>query len=223
MRRRLEPELMEDEASVAAYAAADFSRSNCALVEIVRERAGAAPACARAVDLGCGPGDVTVRMARAMPGWRIDAVDGSMAMLRHARRAVAEARLGGRVRLVCAHLPSAALVRAGYDVITSNSLLHHLHDPLALWRSIPRLAAPAAEVVMMDLRRPASPEQARALVETHAGDEPDILKEDYYRSLLAALTPGEVERQLASAGLGALRVEQVSDRHLLVWGRLTAR
>jgi len=49
--------------------------------------------------------------------------------------------------------------------------------------------------------------------------EAPVLKEDFYNSLLAAFEPGEIEAQLREAGLGALQIEQVSDRHLAVWGR----
>ena len=47
-----------------------------------------------------------------------------------------------------------------------------------------------------------------------------MLKEDFYNSLLAAFTPAEVEDQLAAAGL-SLEIETISDRHLLVSGRLS--
>ena len=76
---------------------------------------------------------------------------------------------------------------------------------------------------MMDLCRPASRREARALVETNSPHEPDVLKDDFVRSLLAAHTPGEVRRQLAAAGLGELVVQQVSDLHLVVRGRLDTR
>jgi ubiquinone/menaquinone biosynthesis C-methylase UbiE len=34
--------------------------------------------------MGCGTGDITFRIARALPGSKIDAIDGSAAMLRYA-------------------------------------------------------------------------------------------------------------------------------------------
>ncbi|HKL77338.1 MAG TPA: SAM-dependent methyltransferase, partial [Gammaproteobacteria bacterium] len=55
-----------------------------------------------------------------------------------------------------------------------------------------------------------------------AGDEPEQLRTDFYQSLMAAFTPAEVEWQLAAAGLEGLNVRSVSDRHLLVSGRLPA-
>jgi len=56
-------------------------------------------------------------------------------------------------------------------------------------------------------------------VDTYSGDEPEILRTDFFNSLLAAFTPAEVEAQLAEAGLADLRVEATSDRHLMISGR----
>ena len=69
-----------------------------------------------------------------------------------------------------------------------------------------------------NLFRPSSPEEAREIVNEYAADEPSILRDDFYHSLLAAFTPREVEDQLVSAGLTELSVKKISDRHLLVVG-----
>jgi hypothetical protein len=58
------------------------------------------------------------------------------------------------------------------------------------------------------------------LVETYSADEPRLLRRDFYNSLLAAFTPVEVRSQLRRAGLRELKVEAVSDRHLLVFGQV---
>ncbi|NNE05177.1 MAG: SAM-dependent methyltransferase, partial [Xanthomonadales bacterium] len=67
--------------------------------------------------------------------------------------------------------------------------------------------------------RPESPQAAQAIVAQYAGDAPDILREDFYNSLLAAYTPEEVKRQLSGAGLDSLGIELSSDRHWMVCGR----
>jgi hypothetical protein len=52
----------------------------------------------------------------------------------------------------------------------------------------------------------------------YSGDEAEILKRDFYNSLLAAYRPDEVRGQLSEAGLDFLEVDVVSDRHFVVWG-----
>jgi SAM-dependent methyltransferase len=218
-RRVVEPELMEGEAQAAAYAQADFAEPNALFCRHVAARVRGVR-CRRVVDLGCGPADIPLRLARRHPGWRFDAVDGSAAMLAHARRAIDAAGLSERIRVHRARLPGARLPRGAYDLVLSNSLLHHLHDPAVLWAEVVRLGRRGAVVVVMDLVRPASARAARAIVDRYAAGEPDLLREDFYRSLRAAFTPAEVRRQLARAGLSGLAVEAVSDRHMLVSGVL---
>ena len=221
MERVTEPELMDDEAQALAYAEADFEEPNSRFAAMFSERVGALPAGAAVLDLGCGPGDITLRIARAHPGVHVHGLDGSAAMLVFGNRALAsEPGLAERVRFVEGLVPGAALPLARYQAVVSNSLLHHLHDPSGLWRTVRERAVPGAPVLVMDLMRPASPAAAEALVDEYAGGEPEVLKRDFYNSLLAAFELGEVRSQLAEAGLAGLEVEEASDRHLVVWGRV---
>ncbi len=116
-------------------------------------------------------------------------------------------------------LPCDGFPERRYDAVICNSLLHHLDDPSAQWTTAAACAAPGAPIFVMDLFRPESRDRARALVEQHAEGAPEILRQDFYNSLLAAYREPEVRAQLAAAGLGHLAVELVSDRHLIVWGR----
>jgi len=220
MERVPEPELMEDDAQAQAYAEADFAEAHSRCIELLREVLPGLGEEGRALDLGCGPGDVTIRFARAFPGWRVDGVDGSAAMLRYGRAAVERAGLQGRVALIQAYLPEGGVPGEGYDLILSNSLLHHLGEPQVLWSSVRRWGGDGAHVFVMDLLRPESRERAQGLVEAYSGGEPEILRHDFFHSLLAAYRVAEVEGQLAAAGLGHLAVQPASDRHLIVWGRL---
>jgi ubiquinone/menaquinone biosynthesis C-methylase UbiE len=182
---------------------------------------GAAQARAgRGVDLGCGPADIPLRLVRHAPGASVLAVDASRAMLRLARFAAGAVPDGGRVRLVCARLPELPLPDGWFDVVISNSLVHHLPDPSIFWREARRVARRGAAVHIMDLFRPDSVKRARAIVEAAAADADPILKEDFFNSLLAALTPGEVRAQLDAAGLEHLACDVVSERHWLVSERL---
>ncbi|MEJ2397405.1 MAG: SAM-dependent methyltransferase, partial [Gammaproteobacteria bacterium] len=102
----------------------------------------------------------------------------------------------------------------------SNSLLHHLHEPMVLWRSLKQYANPGAAIFIMDLLRPASSDDAQKLVTEYAGDEPEILRKDFLASLYAAFSLEEVRQQLADMQLSHLQVTDVSDRHLIIYGYL---
>jgi ubiquinone/menaquinone biosynthesis C-methylase UbiE len=215
MKRVLEPELMDDERQSVAYAKADFSASNQFFVDnLIRDFPSHLR---RVLDIGCGPGDVVLRLARAAPDVHITAIDGSAPMIALARDAVRAAGFDGYITLVHGYLPGVSLGSTGFDAVLSKDLLHHLPDPTVLWKEITRLGRPGAAVYVMDLVRPETPEAARRIVDEVAAHEDPILLEDFYNSLCAAFTLDEVRGQLIAAGLDA-NVTQVSDRHMVIKG-----
>jgi SAM-dependent methyltransferase len=221
MKRRPEPELMSEAEQAVAYARADFSEPNALFLRLLGELNPGELDGARALDLGCGPADIVLRFLKAYPRAECDALDGSEAMLEQARRALDELPgLAKRCRLVHDVLPSKRIPAATYDLVLSNSLLHHLHDPLVLWRTVREAAKPAAIILVMDLMRPPSAMWAESLVAAYAADAPEVLRKDFRNSLFAAFEPREVAAQLDEAGLSGLEVGVVSDRHLAVLGRL---
>jgi ubiquinone/menaquinone biosynthesis C-methylase UbiE len=220
MLRVPEPEIMADPAQAKAYAEADFSEAHNRFVRLFRETFGIKRIVDRVLDLGCGPADMTMRFAESYPECLMDAVDASDAMLRLAEERVQKRGWGYRIRLAQGRLPEAELPENGYAAILSNSLLHHLQEPQALWQAVKRYGKPGAPVWVMDLLRPATPEQADALVDQYASGAPEILRRDFRHSLQAAYRPEEVLGQLESAGLNSLQVRVVSDRHFVAGGRL---
>lgn len=218
MDRALEPELMDDREQALAYARADFEEENQGFVDrflnfypdFVQ---------GHVLDLGCGPGDIPIRLARALPGCRITAVDGSLPMIRLAEEAVKAAGFADRITLRCERVQTLALPEPA-DAAISNSLLHHLPNPLNFWYTLKRLVRPGAPILVMDLLRPESPEAAQAIVDRYAADESPILRRDFYNSLLAAFTEDEVASQLAELNLSRLLIDVPDDRHWVVAGRL---
>jgi SAM-dependent methyltransferase len=96
---------MDDPEQARAYAAADFAEPHARFVTLLRERLPGLPAAGSALDLGCGPGDPTLRLARSLAGWQLHGVDGSPAMLALAREAAERAGLAARVHFHVARLP----------------------------------------------------------------------------------------------------------------------
>lgn len=218
MDRIPEPELMNEAEQARAYAEADFAESHDRCIELLQTSLPDLPQTGTALDLGCGSGDVTLRLACALPDWRIDGLDGSPAMLRYGHEAVQKAGLTEQITLHEAYLPDGDAPCDRYDLIFSNSLLHHLADPMVLWQSIDRWAKPNTAIFIMDLMRPDSTQSAAQIVDRYAANEPEILRRDFYNSLLAAYCIDEVQAQLQQAKLEYLEVKAVGDRHFILWG-----
>ena len=122
LQRQVEPELMNATDQVEAYAAADFSQSDQALVEWIAQRFSAGLG-NRVIDLGCGPGNIALLLVQRWQQIEVVGVDGAPKML-----AVAKARgqaLGSdqarRLSWQQSCLPDATLP-VGFTAAVSNSL-----------------------------------------------------------------------------------------------------
>ena len=218
MKRVLEPEVMDDPEQVLAYAGADFEQENQGFVDhffnLYDDLENP-----HIVDVGCGPGDIPIRVARRHPTCRVTGIDASQPMIAYAEQAVQKAGFHDRVRFLCQRFQDVSLSSPA-DAIISNSLVHHVPNPLRFWYSLKALLKPGAPVLVMDLLRPESPEAAQAIVDEQAAGEPEQLRQDFFHSLLAAFTEDEVAAHLAELNLSRLMVDVPDDRHWIVYGRV---
>jgi 2-polyprenyl-3-methyl-5-hydroxy-6-metoxy-1,4-benzoquinol methylase len=98
-------------------------------------------------------------------------------------------------------------------MITSNSLIHHIPDPRAVFEEIARIARPRAPILIRDLIRPDSAQALDHLVEAHAAPWSPLQRTLFADSLHAALTLAEVREMLNQCGLADVKVTQITDRH----------
>ncbi|MGQ0557599.1 MAG: class I SAM-dependent methyltransferase [Nitrospiraceae bacterium] len=216
MDRVLEPELMDDPTQAEAYARADFAEENQGFVDRFKEYFPEFSQ-GRVLDLGCGPADILIRFAKLYPACQVIGIDASAPMIQLGEQAVKQAGLADRITLRCERYEEVAGARI-VDAAISNSLLHHLPNPLQFWQKLRQLVKPGAPVLVMDLLRPDSPEAAQAIVDQYAANDPDILRRDFYNSLLAAFTEDEIGSQLARMNLTRLLIDIPDDRHWVVGG-----
>ncbi len=210
---------MDGTKQAQAYAEADFEDVNQGLVDRFRELFPSWRG-RRILDMGCGPADIPARLCAAFPEASVFGIDASAAMLALAREAVREGGLEDRISLLRAYVPQIPFEQRAFDAIVSNSLLHHLSDPLNLWRTCKRYGRPGSPVLVCDLFRPPSQGEARKIVDDAGCSDHPALQADFYNSLLAAYRIEEITQQLEDVGLDHLDVEMVSERHILVWGHL---
>lgn len=220
MKRIVEAELMEEAIQVKAYSEADFEQGHSKIIHLLDEVFGGIDISGDILDLGCGPGDVTFRIADRFPKAKITAVDGSKAMLNFAeKRKTTKTGTSERVNFVQAMIPGSNIPKQEYDLILSTSFLHHLHHPDALWQTIKEHSTPGTKIFIADLIRPENRNTASSIVNEFAKNEPEVLKKDFYNSLLAAFTPDEVKDQLDKANLNQLSIHV--DRYIIVSGEIS--
>lgn len=219
--RRPEPEVMDDAEEVEAYASpaaqAWLDRVDDTFVEHALRLVAGRPA-GTALDVGCGPGQIVLKLAQRLPGWHFIGVDRAANMLRqaevalrktvgaqhacpeHSRRAAPD--LLPRVQFLRADGNRLPFPDASFDLVTSNSVLHHLAEPLRVLAEIARVAKPGAAILLRDLRRPsrlAFPLHVRWYGRHYSG----LMYKLYCDSVRSAYTAAELGALLARSPLGA--------------------
>jgi ubiquinone/menaquinone biosynthesis C-methylase UbiE len=215
MERIVEEEIMGGQDQALAYARADFTASNIWFVDrLVEERSEYLK---DILDIGCGPGDLDIRLAKARPSAHITAVDGSGAMLDLANEALKDTGQGERINFVEGYIPGVDLQGKKFDMIFSKDFLHHLHNPMGFWDEVKHFSKETSAFWLMDLYRPKTTEEAEKIVETVCVAELEVLKVDFYNSLLAAFTVDEIKEQACEAGI-KMDIEIINERHFIANG-----
>jgi ubiquinone/menaquinone biosynthesis C-methylase UbiE len=205
MQRKPEPEVMSGEDEVSAYASAAAQKHLEALdntfVDQVLQLAPPGKALTGfLLDVGCGPGNIALKIAQRSPGLTIVGLDRSRNMVRAACQAAAGAGLEGRVFFQQAHAGEVPYPGGTFDVVLSNSVLHHLADPSRVLEEMVRTAKPSGAIVVRDLRRPsrlAYPWHIRWYGRHYSG----IMKRLFEDSVRAAYTPEELAGLLGRSGM----------------------
>lgn len=225
--RTLEPEVMESAEEAREYDGMDHSVVNEAFVEdfiaAVREhglgdklRDGVNPL--KVIDCGTGTALIPIVLGRRPVFSHVTAVDLSEEMLKIARQNVYGSGLQFSIALKRADCKSLPFDEASFDAAMSNSILHHLAEPIQAVAEMLRVLRPGGLLFVRDLMRPDSAQHVGELVETYAGHETARQKALFRDSLHAALTLDEVRQMLGDLGLPPELVRQSSDRHWTIAG-----
>lgn len=210
MERILEPEVMDNLAEAREYDAMDFTEVNRAFAKRVIELA---PHKATVLDLGTGTARIPIIMAQQCPQWQITGLDLAQSMLEIGRKNVIQAGLETQINLQLGDAKNINYAAHSFDVVVSNSLVHHLPNPLPFFAEIKRVVKPQGVIFIRDLLRPAGEDILEEMVKEVSSDYSHHQTQLFRDSLAAAFTLNEVEHLLVQAGLNHLQVYQSSPRH----------
>jgi ubiquinone/menaquinone biosynthesis C-methylase UbiE len=125
---------------------------------IAADVAAAAPAGARVLEVGCGPGRLSVRLAR-QHGLDVTGLDLDPAMIGRARANAAHPGNGGgrRPSFLVGDVAALAFPDGSFDLVVSTLSMHHWADPAAGLSEIGRVLRPGGRALVWDFRPGAAP------------------------------------------------------------------
>ena len=100
-----------------------------------------------------------------------------------------------------------------FSVVISNSIVHHIADPIVVLREANRVAAQDGLLFFRDLLRPNSDAEVAELVASYAGDANPHQQQMFEDSLRAALSLEEIRSAVEQLGFDPGTVTATSDRH----------
>ena len=212
MKRVPEPDLMEQKEQAYAYANADFSNSNELFLEKLFKFCSITDE-TKILDVGCGDGEIPIEIYRKTKS-KITVLDGSSAMLDEFSKKMSACDIDD-IKIIQRRYEDTHFVEKSYDILISNSVLHHVKSPKQFWEKSFNLVRPQGQIVLMDLFRPSNEHELLTILDKYGGDNP-VLLNDFENSLRAAYTPHEVEGQLSSFPSISSSVKAISDRHFFV-------
>lgn len=216
--RVLEPEVMDTAEEAEDYDSMDHSQVNQRFVEdwhSARLRTGQLPQ-TRLLDVGTGTALIPIECCRRFDDLQIVAIDLAEEMLKLARRNVERAGYSDRIELRLVDAKRIPVADGEFAGVVSNSIIHHIPNPLLSFQEMVRVLAPGGLLFVRDLMRPESETQLESLVQTYAGEATPRQRQLFRQSLHAALTVEEVGDMLDQLGLDRDRAQATSDRHWTV-------
>jgi ubiquinone/menaquinone biosynthesis C-methylase UbiE len=210
LERVLEPEVMDSAAEAHDYDAMDHSHVNQLFVaDLLQLRTDFQTL----LDVGAGTAQIPIALCEKHPTVRVVAIDMAQHMLRVGQGNVERAGLAQRVRLQLCDAKRMPFADATFDGVMSNSIVHHIPEPFAVFKEMRRVVKAGGVLYVRDLLRPSDEAALRGFVQKYAGDANAHQQQMFADSLHAALTLEEVRALVTRLGFAPATVQQTSDRH----------
>ena len=224
LQRKLEPEVMDSAEDASEYNEMDHSEVNQAFVDELLAFLGTNEGFKSrlddeeeeligVLDVGTGTALIPALLCDQHAAFKVMAVDMAVNMLELASYNVHASLRGDQIELVQADAKDLGYESEMFDVVISNSIVHHIHDPKQCVAEMVRVVQPGGAIFVRDLMRPESMETLESIVQTYAGDATEYCQQLFHQSLHAALTLDEIRQLVLDCGWNPDGVQATSDRH----------
>jgi ubiquinone/menaquinone biosynthesis C-methylase UbiE len=219
LERILESEVMDSQKEADEYNDMEHSQVNQSFVEdLLAYAASLQPPnsdleLGDVLDLGTGTALIPIELCRQHESCRVMAVDLAASMLDLAVYNIEASSMTQRITLTQADAKQLGFDDGIFDVVMSNSIVHHIPEPSGCLEQMVRVTSDGGIIFVRDLMRPDDLETLESLVETYAGSETEYSRKMFRDSLQAALSLAEIQQMVSELGFDPDTVEATSDRH----------
>jgi ubiquinone/menaquinone biosynthesis C-methylase UbiE len=220
--RILEPELMDSDDDAREYDSMDHASVNELFVAdlldaktdwSLRRPVQSTASQLNVLDLGAGTAQIPIALARRTAHIHVTALDAARSMLAIADQNIAAAGCADRIKPLLGDAKEIPFEAGAFQVVISNSILHHLPEPRDAIAEAVRVTAPGGLLFHRDLCRPRDEPELHRIVSEYAADANDYQRNLFADSLHAALTLDEMQSIVADFGFAPESVRMTSDRH----------
>ena len=167
------------------------------------------------LDLGTGPGQIPIKLAKRAPHIKVIGIDLSSAMLKIAEERARQEQVSSRVFFLKADAKLIPVETGSIDLLICNSTLHHFQNPILVFSEVNRVVKERGGVYFRDLRRP-----PRILHRLHVAffgrRYKSLMRKLYEDSVRASYTRSELRQLVAESGLWDARVFYPDVSHIAI-------
>jgi len=212
LHRILEPEVMDTIEEAFEYDSMDHTQVNkvfCNDFLTARKPTDGV----QILDVGTGTAQIPIAICKRNSNLKITAIDLAESMLALGNKNIINAGLQASITLAKVDSKKMPYPDESFDQVISNSIIHHIPNPLACFKEMIRVTKKNGLLFVRDLLRPLLEHELLTLVKLHASDASPKQTQLFTDSLHASLSLTEVREIVKSFGFDASSVMQSSNRH----------
>lgn len=159
----------------------------------------------RLLEIGPGPGFLSIELTRILPQMEIVGLDISDTMLEIARRNAKEHNLSERIEFRKGDASKMPFEDCSFDFVISSGSLHHWKTPVQVFNEIYRVLKSNRRAMISDLRKDAPPEKVKEWVDII---DSTIMRWGFKHSIKESYTAEQIEKLINETQFTQFEVEE---------------
>jgi ubiquinone/menaquinone biosynthesis C-methylase UbiE len=179
----------------------------------IAQKAASEVQAGQALEIGPGPGFISLELAKLLPEMDVTGLDLSQTMVEMAEKNAREYGLSERVQFKKGDAAEMPFADGSFDLIVSSGSLHHWEEPARIFNEVHRVLKPGGSALIFDLRGDAPKER---IEEIEKGISSRVMRWGLRHSFRESYTAQEMEEIVGATPFVEPEVK-VQDINLEIW------